>query len=85
MSLFAIFKKTHFRITIPFKGCSSFTYKKAWRHEIESKTFYLDADAFLISTRALMVAQISGVKIDAESSNLMENTVSDGKNVEHAT
>ena len=41
----------------------------------------LDADAFFISSRALMIAQISAVKIDAESGNLMENSVSDGKTV----
>ena len=45
----------------------------------------LDADAFFISSRALMIAQISAVKIDAESENLMENSVSDGKNVAQAT
>ena len=37
-------KETHFRITIPIKGCSSFIDCKAWRHERESvKTMYLDA------------------------------------------
>ena len=35
--------------------------------------------------RALMIAQISAVKIDAESGYLMENEMSDGKNVAHAT
>ena len=34
MSLLAKVKNTHFGITIPFKGCSSFTYYKAWRYEI---------------------------------------------------
>ena len=73
MVLLAIFKKTHFRITIPIKGCSSFIYNKAWRHERESvKIMNLDADAFLIFSRALMIAQISAVKIDAELSNLTE-------------
>ena len=42
----------------------------------------LDADAFFISSRALTIAQISAVKIDAESCNLMENSVSDGKATE---
>ena len=80
MSLLAVFKKTHFRIVIPIKGCSSFIYIRAWRHESESvKIINLDADAFLISSRALMIAQISAVKIDAESGNLMENVVSHGK------
>ena len=32
-----------------------------------------------------MIAQILAVKIDAESDNLMENVVSDGKTVAHAT
>ena len=45
----------------------------------------LYADAFFISSRALMIAQISAVKIDAESGNLMENSVSDGKTVAQAT
>ena len=86
MSLLALFKKTHFRITIPVKGCSSFVYNKAWRHESESvKSMNLDADAFLISSRALMIAQISAVKIDAESDNFMKNLVSDGKTVAHTT
>ena len=59
MSLLAIFKKTHIRITIPIKGCSSFVYNKAWRHESESeKIINLDAGAFSISSRALMIAQI---------------------------
>ena len=80
MSLLAIFKKTHFRITITIKGCSSFIYNKAWRNESEPvKSMNLDANAFLISSRALMIAQISAVKIDAESGKIMENSVSDGK------
>ena len=41
----------------------------------------LDADASLISSRALMIAQISAVKIDAESGNLVENSVVDRKTV----
>ena len=40
----------------------------------------MDVDAFLISSRALIITQISAVKIDAESGNLMEHSVSDGKN-----
>ena len=32
-----------------------------------------------------MIAQISAVKIVAESGSLMENVVSDGKTVAHAT
>ena len=60
MSLLAIFNNTHFRITVPVKGCSSFIYNKAWRHESESlKIMNLDADVFLISSRALKIAQIS--------------------------
>ena len=61
-------------------------YNKAWRHDRESVNIMnLDADAFLISSTALMIAQISAVKIDAESGNLMENVESDGKTVAHAT
>ena len=75
--LLAIFKTTHFRITIPINGCSSFIYTKAWKHESESvKNINLDADVFVISSRALMIAQISAEKIDAESGNLVENLVS---------
>ena len=86
MSLLAIFKKTHFCIAIPIKGCSSFIYNRAWRHESEYvKIINLDADAFLIFSRALMIGQISAVKIDAESGNLMENVESDGKSVAQAT
>ena len=49
MSFLAIFKKTHFRITIPISACSSFMWCKAWRHESESvKTMYLDAVEILI-------------------------------------
>ena len=73
MSFLAIFKKTHFRITIPIRGCSSFMWCKAWRHESEYvKTMYLDAVEILICSRALMIAQISAVNTDAESGNLME-------------
>ena len=39
----------------------------------------LDADVFFISSRVLMFAQNSAVKIDAESGYLMENSMSDGK------
>ena len=68
MTLLAIFKKTHIRITIPIKGCSSFIYNTAWRHEGESvKNMNLDADTFFISSRALMIAQISAVKIHVDA------------------
>ena len=68
MSFLAKFKKSHFRITIPIKGCSSFIDCKARRHESESvKTMYLDATEYFISSRALMIAQISAVKMDVES------------------
>ena len=67
MSLLPIFKNSHFRIIIPIKGCSSFIYNKAWRHESESvKIMNLDADWFFVSSKGLMIAQISAVKIDAE-------------------
>ena len=41
------------------------------------KNINLDADAFLNSSRTLMIVHISAVKIDAESGNLMEISVSD--------
>ena len=67
MSLLSNFLNTHFRITIPIKGSSCFIHCKAWRHESESvKTMYLDATDILISYRALMVAQISAVNMEAE-------------------
>ena len=44
-------------------------YNKAWRHESESvKIINLDSDAFLISSRAVMIAHISAVKIDGNDS-----------------
>ena len=67
MSLLVIFKKTHFRNISPIKGCSSFIYYKAWRHESESvKIIYLDAIESLICSRTLMIVHISGVNMDAE-------------------
>ena len=71
LNLLAKYKlKKHFRITIPIKECSSFIgpYRKAWKHESESvKKKYLDEDAlFLISSRALLIAQVSAVNTDAE-------------------
>ena len=86
MSLLAKLKNTHFRITIPIKGCPSFIYCKAWRHESESvKIIYVDATESLICSRALMIAQTSAVKMHAESGNPIEITVSDGKTVAQAT
>ena len=52
--------------------------------KVNVKTMYLDA-IFLICSRALMLAQTSAVNMDAESGNLMEITVFDGKTVAHAT
>ena len=49
------------------------------------KTMYLDAVEFFICSRALMITQTSAVNMDAESGNLMEITVFDGKTVAHAT
>ena len=55
-------------MTTPIKGCSIFIECKVWRHESESvKTIYLDGTEFFISSRALMIAQISAVNVDAES------------------
>ena len=45
---------------------------------------YLDAIESLIYSRALMIAQTSAVNTDAESGNLMEITVFDGKTVAQA-
>ena len=39
----------------------------------------------IIFSKAVLIAQISAVKIDAESGNLMDNSVSDGKTLAHAT
>ena len=45
MFILAKVKKTHFRIAIPIKGCSSFIHCKAWQPESESvKLMYLDAN-----------------------------------------
>ena len=46
---------------------------------------YLDALEYLICSRALMIAQNSAVNTDAESGNLMEITLFDGKTVAQAT
>ena len=46
---------------------------------------YLDALDILICSRALMIAQTSAVTTDAESGNLMEITVFDGKTVAQPT
>ena len=74
MSVLATFKKTHLRITIPIKGCSSFMDCKAWRHESESvKIIYLDATESLICSRALMIAQTSAVNRDGESGSKAAN------------
>ena len=45
---------------------------------------YLDAPDVMVSSRTLMVAQISWVNIDAKSGNLMEMMVFDGKIVVQA-
>ena len=42
---------------------------------------YLDALESLICSRALIIAQTSAVNMDAESGNLVEITVFDGKTV----
>ena len=46
---------------------------------------YLDAIESLIFSRALMIAQISAVNTDAQSGNLVEIKVPDGKTVAQAT
>ena len=81
-----LLKKTHFRITIPIRGCSSIIWHKAGRHESESvKTMYLEAIEYLICSRVLTIAQTSALNTDAESGNIMEITVSDGNTVAQAT
>ena len=73
-------KMSHFRITIPIKGCSSFMHCKAWRHVCESvDIIYLDATESLICLRDLIIAHTSAVCMDVESGNLMESMVSDGR------
>ena len=68
----SFFKKTHFRMTSLIEGCSSFIWCKAWRQESESVNIIrLNATEYLISSRALMITQISAVNMDAESGNLM--------------
>ena len=42
---------------------------------------YLDETEYFISSRALKIAKISAVKMDAESGNLMKITVFYGKTV----
>ena len=46
---------------------------------------HLDATTFFISSRHLTIAQISAVNMDAESGNLMEIMVFDGKSLAQAT
>ena len=46
---------------------------------------YLDAIESLICSRALMIAQTSAINMDAESGNLMDITVFDGKTAKHET
>ena len=46
---------------------------------------YFDEDVFLISSRALMVAQVSAVNTDAKLDNLIEIMVFDGKSAAHVT
>ena len=59
---------------------------KGWRHQSKSvNIIYLDEDAFLISSRVFLIAQFSAVKIDAESENISEITVSGGKTAAHAS
>ena len=45
----------------------------------------MDETVSLISSRALIIAQISAVNMDAEPSNVMEITVCDGNTVAQAT
>ena len=46
---------------------------------------YFDATEYFISSRALIIAQISAVKMVAESGNLIEITVFNGITVAQAT
>ena len=45
----------------------------------------LDKDAFSVSSKGLIIAQVSAVNTDAEPGNLMEIAVFDGKTTAHAT
>ena len=68
ISLLTKFEKILSYTIIPIKGCSNFIYCKAWRHESEYiKIIYLDATESLICSRALMIAQISAVNMDADT------------------
>ena len=59
---------------------------EAWRDESEFvKTMYSVEDAFLISSLALMISQISAINRDGESDRIMEITESDGKTAAYAT
>ena len=49
------------------------------------KTMYLDTTEALICSMALMIAQTSAVNVDAQSGNLVQITVSDGKTVAQAS
>ena len=74
MYFLAKFKKT-LSYHHPNQRISSFIDCKARIHEM-----YLDATEYFISSRALMIAQISAIQMDAESGHLMEITVFDEKN-----
>ena len=77
--------KTHFRITIPIKGCFSFMWCKTLQTRKWVCKNYVFQCNRITGSRALMIGQTSAVNTDAESSNLMEITVFDGKTVAQAT
>ena len=59
-------------------------YCNAWKRKSKSvKIKHLDVTKSLICSKALMTAQTSAVNIDAESGNLTEIMVSDGKKLQH--
>ena len=49
------------------------------------KIIYLDGTESLICSRVIPIAQTSAVYMDAESGNVMEITVSDGKTIAQVT
>ena len=82
MSLMVKFKKTHFHITIPMMGCSSFPYCKHGNMKVNLKKLYISS---LICVIALMIAQTSvfssGTAVSNRSGNLLETAVPDEKNL----
>ena len=63
------------------KGCSSFIYLKRGDTKGSVKIIYVHETESLICSSSSVIAQISAVNMDAESGNIMEITISNGKTV----